>query len=203
VKLKDSTLPRRTRISFAIPNTDETLLEVLDATKQYLAAHQDAFDEIEEQIWAYRSLLDLVPETVENLMSGHLFPLVEGEYELGSSIAFCRLGFYKHAIGALRNVLELGWLSVYWDLGGQSHVDIQGWLRSVETTPFRKRVFDKLKAHSNFQTFDEKHAKAPGRAMRYSVTLHIHVASVFRVGNLPVRTSIISTNARLKDGYHL
>ena len=160
-------MAQRTRISFSTPNTDEALLEVLDVTKQYLASHQDIFNEIEEQIWAYRSLLDLVPETTENFISGHIFPLLEGGYELDSSIAFCRLGFYKHAIGALRNVLELGWLSVYWDLGNRSHVDIQGWFRSVETTPFRNSVFKKLKANDNFKTFDDKHALLNGTEKTY------------------------------------
>lgn len=140
-------------------NSDDRLLEILDQSNRYLAAHKDDLvRHIEACLWVYRCLLDLVPETINQIFSGHIFPLTEGEYELESSIGLCKLGFYKHAIGALRNVLELGWLSVYWDLHGQSHIDIQGWLRSVEQTPFRSEVFKKLRTNANIRTFDEKHS---------------------------------------------
>jgi hypothetical protein len=113
--------------------------------------------EIELSLRVYKSLPDLLPQLVEQFTSGHVFPIYEGEYELESSISLTKFGFYKHALGALRNVLELGWLSVYWDLAGRSHIEIQGWLHSIEDTPFRKRVFAALKREPNIKAFDDAH----------------------------------------------
>jgi hypothetical protein len=118
-------------------NSDEKVVDILDRTNNYLTDHEDGdARDINEHLSAYRSLIHLVPETVEQFWSGHIFPLAEGEYELESSIVLSKLGFYKHAISALRNVLELGLLSVHWDIGGQSHIDIQGWFRSERQHPF-------------------------------------------------------------------
>ena len=139
-------------------NSDENILKILDLSNDYLEKHKETIaDKIEENVWVHRSLTDLVPETIENFWSGHIFPLTEAEYELESSIEFCKLGFYKHAIAALRNVLELGLLSVYWDIDGQSHIDIKKWLGSGEPTPFKRIVFAKLKSNGNIKKFDDQH----------------------------------------------
>lgn len=139
-------------------NSDEKVLDILDQTNKYLTDQKDdGAQDINEHLWAYRSLIDLVPETVEQFWSGHTFPLTEGEYELESSIVLSKLGFYTHAISALRNVLELGCLSVYWDIRGPAHIDAQGWLRSLEVTPFRRALFAKLKTNTNIRAFHNKH----------------------------------------------
>jgi len=137
-------------------HSDKLLSQILDETNEYLREHPETKKKIEEINWTFRSLLGLLPETLETFWSGHIFPIAEAEYELECSIVFCKLGFYKHAIGALRNVLELGLLSVYWDVDGQSHIDIQDWLRSMESTPFRKRVFARLRTNSNIREFDDR-----------------------------------------------
>lgn len=137
-------------------HSDKLILQILNETNEYLQKHPETKKKVEEINWTFRSLLGLLPETLETFWSGHIFPIAEAEYELECSIVFCKLGFYKHAIGALRNVLELGLLSVYWDIDGQSHIDIQDWLRSMESTPFRKRVFAKLRTNSNIGKFDDK-----------------------------------------------
>lgn len=139
-------------------HSDERVLSILNQTNEFLETRKsDIADRINDSVWIVRSLHDLLPETTENIWSGHIFPLSEAQYELESSIVFCKFGFYKHAIGCLRNVLELGLLSVYWDIEGQSHIDIQTWLRSLESTPFRKNVFARLKRNRNIQTFDKMH----------------------------------------------
>ncbi|MEM4391528.1 MAG: hypothetical protein QXG67_01930, partial [Candidatus Nitrosotenuis sp.] len=128
-------------------NSDENILKVLKQSNDYLEANKKLYLRIDEMVWIHRSLSDLVPQTLENLGSGHIFPLLESEYELESSIELCKLGFYKHALIALRNVLELGLLSVYWDIDGKSHIDIRNWLFSIEPTPFKNTVFTKLRTN--------------------------------------------------------
>ncbi len=114
-------------------NSDEKVLDILDQTNKYPDGSEegDGARDINEHLWAYRSLIDLVPETVEQFWSGHTFPLTEGRIRAEGSIVLSKLGFYTHAISALRDVLELGCLSVYWDIRGPAHIDAQGWLRSL------------------------------------------------------------------------
>ena len=131
-------------------------MEILNASNEYLEECREVKGRIEDSNWVLNSLFELIPETVENLWSGHIFPITEAEYELECSIVLCKLGFYKHAIASLRNVLELGLLSVYWDIDNKSHIDIQDWFRSMESTPFRRAVFLRLQTNPNIQVFDEK-----------------------------------------------
>jgi hypothetical protein len=151
-------MPKKTahKNMLSLLHSDKLILQILNETNEYLQQHPETGERIEEDNWIFRSLFQLLPETLETFWSGHIFPIAEAEYELECSIVLCKLGFYKHAISSLRNVLELGLLSVYWDIDDQSHIDIQNWLRSMESTPFRKRVFTKLKRNSNIRTFDDK-----------------------------------------------
>jgi len=137
-------------------HSDQKLLEILNASNEYLEQHSNVREKINDCTWVLRSLCDLMPITAENLCSGHIFPISEAEYELESSTVFCKLGFYKHAIASLRSLLELGLLSVYWDVEDKSHIDIQGWLKSRESTPFRKAIFNRLQTHPNIKTYDER-----------------------------------------------
>ena len=140
-----------------IVNSPENFIGVLEITEKYLGKNINFADEINEYIWRFRSLFDLIPHTVEKLFSGHVFPFTEAEYELEGSVAFVEMGYYKHAIATLRNVLELGLLSVYFDVDDRSEVDIKNWLRSAEPTPFRKAVEVKLASHPNVQYFSERY----------------------------------------------
>ena len=114
-------------------------------------------DRINEMLWVHRAGFDLLPVRLENPGSGPIFSIGESEYELECSIHLCKLGFYKHAIIALRNVLELGLLSVYWDIDGKSHIDISEWLSSNEQTPFRKEIIKVLKKNERIVVFDKAH----------------------------------------------
>jgi hypothetical protein len=138
-------------------NSDENILKVLEQSNTFLKSRNDLSSTIEEILWIFRALEDLIPQTLENFWSGHIFPLVESNSDLENSIQLCKLGFYKSAIVTLRNVLELGLLSVYWDINDNSHIDIQKWFRASEKTPFKKTVFVKLKTNQNIMIFDSKH----------------------------------------------
>ncbi len=142
--------------SLHLLHSDKLIDGILNASNKYLEDNHEVKNKIEEYNWILRSLFDLLPETIENFWSGHVFPVAEAEYELECSIVLCKLGFYKHAIASLRNVLELGLLSVYWDIDNQSHIDIQNWFKSIESTPFRNQVFKRLAKNSNIKTFDDK-----------------------------------------------
>ncbi len=138
-------------------HSDKLVMVILNASNKYLEENSEIKNKIDKYNWILRSLFDLLPETIENFWSGHVFPVAEAEYELECSIVLCKLGFYKHAIASLRNVLELGLLSVYWDIDNQSHIDIQHWFRSIESTPFRNQVFKRLIKNSNIKIFDGRH----------------------------------------------
>lgn len=151
-------MPKQTNYKnmLSLLHSDKLILQILNETNEYLQQHPEIRKRIEEDNWIFRSLFQLLPETLETFWSGHIFPIAEAEYELECSIVLCKLGFYKHAISSLRNVLELGLLSVYWDIDDQSHIDIQNWLRSMESTPFRRRVFTRLKKNTKIKAFDDK-----------------------------------------------
>ena len=137
--------------------SDQNLFEILELTNAYLRDNVEIANRINEILWVYRAVIDLLPQTLENATSGHTFPISESEHELESSIQLCKLGFYKHAIIALRNVLELGLLSVYWDIDGNSHINIPKWLSSNEPTPFHGTVIKELKKKRRIAIFDKEH----------------------------------------------
>lgn len=167
---------KMTKDQLHLLHSDRLVMEILNASNEYLEQHTNIREKIEECDWAFRSLFELIPETVENFWSGHVFPATEAEYELECSMVLCKLGFYKHAIASLRNVLELGLLSIYWDIDDRSHIDIQNWLKSMESTPFRKDVFKKLKTNLNIKNLDDqqqifqKTAALYGRLSNFSHT---------------------------------
>ena len=115
------------------------------------------WERISDLAWAYTDIGDLIPHTSENLWSGHFFPWTESWNELQISFDLCLFGLYKQAMVSLRCGLELGLLSVYWNLNDDGHETIQEWFHSQEDTPFRKSIFRKLDQHRNFELFQQKY----------------------------------------------
>lgn len=138
-------------------NSDEIIMDVLSQSIEYLKLNDEFADKIRKTLWVFQSLEDLVPQPLEKIMTGHMFPIAEANFELENSIELCKLGFYKHALIALRNVLELGLLAIYWDIDDKSHFNIQKWLYSFENTPFKNTVFKKLMTNENIERFDKTH----------------------------------------------
>lgn len=106
---------------------------------------------IAEYAWAYQNVGDLIPQSQEQLWSGHFFPWMESWEELQISWNMCQCGMYKQAMASLRSVTEVGLLSVYWDLNDDGHAVIQGWLKSNEITPFSSEIIKSLNKHENFK----------------------------------------------------
>jgi len=113
--------------------------------------------DLAEIAWAYHSIGGLIPQTSENFWSGHFFPWQESWEELQISFNLCLFGLYKQAMSSLRSCLELGLLSVYWNLNDDGHTVIQEWLKSRENTPRSSDVWKKLEKHDNFKTFQQRY----------------------------------------------
>lgn len=143
--------------SVPILNSDKNILDVFSVSNKFFEDNPDFANRVEKCLEIWWSIFELVPQTVDKALSGHGFPAAEAQYEAGSSIELAKLGFYKHALMALRNALELSLLSVYWDIDGRSHILIQDWVRSKQDTPFKKTILVKINTHPNVIKLLEKY----------------------------------------------
>ena len=106
--------------------------------------------------WIYQSIGGLIPQETHSLWSGHFFPFLESYEEIQISWNLCSIGLYKQALYSLRSSLELGLLSVYWNLNDNGHKTVKKWLNAREKTPKGWDVWQKLKKHENFQYLQTK-----------------------------------------------
>ena len=136
--------------------TCDKSIEVYEQSMKYIES-SGYEDKISKLAWVYYSVGDVIPHTVENAWSGHFFPYKESWDEIQISFNLCLFGFYKQAMVSLRSGLELGLLSVYWNLNDDGHEVIQNWLRSKEDTPYFGGIWKKLEQHPNFRLFQQKH----------------------------------------------
>lgn len=138
-----------------IINDYEKINAVYQQSEQYLESHSDLLEIIATHMWAYNEIGTLVPQTLENFWSGHFFPFSESYYELENSFELCKHGFYRHSLFALRCVLELGVLGLYFDRNNQSHKDIQKWLHSKDPTPYFKNMVKSIFTLDYFKQFNK------------------------------------------------
>ena len=138
-----------------IINDHQKIEEVYQASEDYLKSHEGLLDEIAAHMWAYNKAGTLVPQTLENLGSGHFFPFAESYYELENSLELCRQGFYRHSLFALRCVVELAVIGLYFDREDQAHMHIQEWLCSKDPTPFFRKALGDLFCSGHFKQFNE------------------------------------------------
>ena len=139
-----------------IINDHEKVKAVCKETEEYLNSHKDLLEEIGSHLWAYHEIGDLIPQTAQNLGSGHYFPYSESYYELENSLELCREGFYRHSFFALRCVMELAVMGLYFDKDNQAHIDVQKWLHSKEPTPHFRRALSRLFELEYYRQFDQK-----------------------------------------------
>lgn len=130
-------------------------VDVYRHTKAFVEAN-DYGEKISELALAYHSISSLIPQTTDSLWSGHYFPWVESWEEYQVSLNLCYFGFYKQAMISLRGALELGFLSVYWNLNDDGHKVVKDWFRSQKDTPKLQDIWNKLYRHRNFQTFQSQ-----------------------------------------------
>jgi hypothetical protein len=156
-------------------NNHKKIEDAYEKSEEYIAGHEDLNNRISMNLDAYNSIISLVPETIEKFQSGHIFPYSESHYELESSFELCMQGFYKHSLFALRCVLELGIIGVYFDKDDKAHIEIQGWLRSEDPTPRFRKILTELFNYKNFSEFNLKFNMKEQIENMYSlISNHIH-----------------------------
>ncbi|WKZ71124.1 MAG: hypothetical protein QY331_07650 [Melioribacteraceae bacterium] len=137
----------------------EKSLEVLQQTEKYFIEKPDIKNKIEELGWVYHSIGKSIPQTTENFWSGHYFPYVESWDELQISFNLVAFGLYKQAFMSLRNALEVGMLSVYYNIDDDGHKVVKDWLNSKDTweanTPRSDKIWKILKSNGNINKFNE------------------------------------------------
>jgi len=136
--------------------TCEKSIEVYKTSTTYIEQGKYA-KKIEQLAWTYHSVGDVIPHTEESMFSGHFFPWSESWNELQISFDLCLFGLYKQAMVSVRSGLELGLLSVYWNLQDDGHIIIRQWLKSQKETPRLNDIWKRLEAHNNFRVFQAKY----------------------------------------------
>jgi hypothetical protein len=135
-------------------------IEVLEASEQYLEAHPDLKEKVINLGWCYQSIGKSIPQTTENWWSGHFFPFIESSEELQISFNLAMFGLYKQAFMSLRSALEVGMLSVYYNINDDGHKTIQDWLKSKDTweanTPRADKIWKILNSNTNISRFNSK-----------------------------------------------
>jgi hypothetical protein len=135
-------------------------IEVLEKTKIYFQNSPTLVNKIENLKWIYQSIGKVIPQTTENIFSGHFFPFTESMDELQISFNLVLFGFYKQGFVSLRSSLELGMLSVYYNINDDGHKAVQDWLKSKDSwegnTPRSDKIWKILNSNKNICTFNNK-----------------------------------------------
>lgn len=136
-------------------------IEVYNKTEKYLLAHPDLKQRISNLGWVYNSIGDIIPQTTDNYWSGHHFPFIESWQEFQISFNLICFGLYKQAFVSLRSGMELGLLSVYYNINDEGHSTVQNWLNSKDTpdsnSPPASKIWKILLSNNNINKFNNKH----------------------------------------------
>lgn len=132
-------------------------LDVYKQTEVYFKNNTELKIRIEELGWIYHTTGMIIPHTFDNFWSGHYMPFMDSWNELQISFNLICFGFYKQAFASLRSGLELGLLSVYFNINDEGHNEIKEWLNSKENTPRKKALWKRLKQNENIKKFNDIH----------------------------------------------
>lgn len=111
----------------------------------FLEGEADLLETLEATTFASRAMGDLYPATIENLFSGHAFPVMQAQQELETSLQLALEGFYTYSFVGLRTVLELELLGVFFAVADDdANAEVRSWLRSEERTPAMARMLTRL-----------------------------------------------------------
>lgn len=124
-----------------------------EQTNTFFCDNSVLSEKINDLIWAYNDVGDVIPQYSGKFGSGHKLPYSESFFELECSYQLLKLSFYKYAFIALRNALELGLLSVYWDRNDDAEKIIKEWHNSNEDTPFKRQILNGLLCVDNIKEF--------------------------------------------------
>lgn len=138
----------------------EKSVDILKITGLFLEENPSIKDRISSLGWVYSSLSKTVPQTTYNFFSGHNFPSFESWDELQISFDLASFGLYKQAFASIRSGLELGLLSIYFNINDDGHEIIKDWLRSKQSneanTPRTDRIWKILLSNTNIARFDAR-----------------------------------------------
>lgn len=136
-------------------------IEVYKETEKHFEENPEIKKRIEELGWIYHTVGMIIPQNFENLWSGHYFPFIDSWEELQVSFTQICFGLYKQAFVSLRSGLELGMLSVYFNINDDGHKAVKDWLQAKDKkeadTPFAKTIWKILLQNDNVRKFNEKH----------------------------------------------
>jgi hypothetical protein len=136
-------------------------IEVYKETEKYFDANPEIKKRVEDLGWIYHTVGMIIPQNFENLWSGHYFPFIDSWEELQVSFNQICFGLYKQAFVSLRGGLELGILSVYFNINDDGHNAVIEWLQAKDKkeadTPYAKNIWKILLQNNNIKTFNEKH----------------------------------------------
>lgn len=136
-------------------------IEVYKKTEEFLTQNTEIKSRIEELGWIYHTIGMIVPQSMENFWSGHYFPYVDSWEELQVSFTQVCFGLYKQAFVSLRSALELGILSVYFNINDDGHNAVKEWLNAKDNkeanTPRAETIWKILLSNNNIKVFNEKH----------------------------------------------
>lgn len=134
-------------------------IEVYRQTEKYFEDNPEIKERVEELGWIYHTVGMIIPQNLENLWSGHFFPFIDSWEELQVSFNQICFGLYKQAFVSLRSGLELGMLSVYFNINDDGQNAVKEWLQSKDKadTPYAKTIWKILKQNDNIRLFNDKH----------------------------------------------
>ena len=149
------------KYSLPISYRKEDMEKVYEKSVKYINERSNIEQELYEYFWAFDSIGGVIPQTEENYWSGHFFPFIEANSEIQVSFKLCLNGYYKQAMSSLRSSLELGLLSVYYNINDEGHKTVLNWLKSTNdhdsNTPRSKTIWKILKSNPNIKQFQNKH----------------------------------------------
>lgn len=126
------------------------IANVQSETERYLQDTPNLQKRLDVHLSAAYEIVDLVPETLKKLGSGHFFPIAESFRELEASFLLAACGFYRHALVGLRSALELALIGIYKDRNDEAEKEISSWLRSSERHLNYKKMFKEMKNVPSF-----------------------------------------------------
>jgi len=136
-------------------------IEVYKETEKYFQENPGIKKRIEELGWIYHTVGTIIPQNFENIWSGHYFPFIDSWEELQVSFTQICFGLYKQAFVSLRSGLELGMLSVYFNINDDGHNTVKEWLNSKDkreaNTPRTETIWKILLSNGNIKAFNDKH----------------------------------------------
>jgi len=137
-------------------NNHKQILEVHNDSLNYLKNNKECYVKLADYFRAYYEIGDLVPQTSDNFVSGHSFPYSESYFELENSYQLCLEGFYSYSFAALRSVLELGILGIFFAVDDKEYEEVRPWITSEKRTPNFQTALKRLNKISYFNEYNER-----------------------------------------------